>query len=71
MGGMAIKYSSDSLTRTEIQMAIFTQSIPFRCPRNHQGTLCHLAWLLGCNRFVVKTCENKQFEEVKLRSVER
>ena len=37
--------------------------MPIRCPRNHRGTLCHLAWLLGCNRFVFKNCENRQFEE--------
>ena len=47
------------------------KQIPIRCPRNHRGTLCHLAWLLGCNRFVFKNCENKQFEEVNLRSVEQ
>ena len=34
MGGMAIKYSSDSLTRTEIQMAIFTRSTKY-----HLGAL--------------------------------
>ena len=37
--------------------------IPIRCPRNPRGTLCHLAWLLGCNRFAFEKYKNRQFEK--------
>ena len=52
----------------------YLDSIFIKFSFNLSANICPVSTgriIYDCNRFVFKTCENKQFEEVKLRSVEQ
>ena len=47
-----------------LMRSINVHQSPFRFPRNHQGTLCHLAWPPGCNRFVSQIGKMRNLAQV-------